>query len=1170
MSAMYKGRPDRQILDRRFLDPAGKIRQVRCFTVFIAFLLVASIILSMPVRSDQVFPISITGYALDDDGAPLSQGTTITAENLDDTGSTYCTIQNDIGYFACHELTASNGDRILVNVSTSGGYVNNTQFSASTGRAIYSVTIGTISRGVELSLPPDQGLLSWQVANLALFLTNTGNIPDKFLLEFQADACNAIMDRSNNTGVLAPTDTIKMNMTVSFPSGTIQGEVCMIQIQAVSVLEPSIVVFGLLTIHCLKPDVSVFAPADQGVLSGHQYVLDFEVLNSGNIDDSFAIACWSMNPEWTISCPSATILLTPLSNANVQITITVPAQALADTNAVVTLQASSNLLAKEIGQAVVGLTVLQEARLTISGTWATSGRPGSIIPIQYDIINVGNGPDTFEFTFNSNNSAWFASLDTIRVKLDPEESRAINILAIIPENALLGEWIELNMSVRSLFDGTVSKNMSSVVKTSRLVLGEITDLHPLTTVVGISKGFSFNVTNLGNSPNSFVVQAWFFDVSFGSTSLEAERTPPLLMGQSFWVNGTILVPNSIRPGNASLLLISITSDSNPRISFTSFVDVGTHVLGIDMTPAEHTLIGEPGETLSFGLEIANTGISSDSFVLDLMDPDGWGAVISSGLQTPWLLSGYAHILTINVTVPFNSLAGDDAIFQLVATSVIDPRISKTLHLHAEASLVIDVKAWMLTQAGGWPGEPGDALVIECGLQNIGNAQDSYLLEFSGEKTWEPSLTSGSLTLNIQPGELVEFDCLLSIPESGMAGDNETFWLRVSSITNPNLFRLIKVEAWVEQVVGVDIALPISNISIKYWTPLQLELSLTNDGNGQDQFDLEAEIAVGDVLGWEFYWMGGNRTKMMEPGQTISILMEIIPPEDHIRGTTSMLQVKAASVFDPTVSITIEQAMWFPPNTPPTARIFHPLEGMRFSSTSLIHLNGNLSFDPEGDPLSMEWTINSSSTPISHVGIDEVSLEPGWHELVLRVCDGLSCDTTILGIIVDPDLDGDGLGDSWDQDADGDGVDNRNDPFPMDPLEWSDMDMDGIGDNADPDDDGDGVPDVLDAFPSDPEESADIDLDKIGDNADMDDDNDGIPDLLDAFPFNPLEWRDDDGDGIGNNMDPDDDGDGIIDALAGEYTFGFWNPVFYAILIGVIIAMVLGTSFLLKRNGRKAC
>lgn len=129
-----------------------------------------------------------------------------------------------------------------------------------------------------------------------------------------------------------------------------------------------------------------------------------------------------------------------------------------------------------------------------------------------------------------------------------------------------------------------------------------------------------------------------------------------------------------------------------------------------------------------------------------------------------------------------------------------------------------------------------------------------------------------------------------------------------------------------------------------------------------------------------------------------------------------------------------------------------------------------------------------------------------------------------------DFDGDGLADDLDPDDDGDGVGDIDDPEPNNPAVpgssappasqpgtgVSDLDSDGLADDLDPDDDNDGVGDVDDPEPNNPAvpgssappapqpgtDLSDVDGDGLADDLDPDDDNDGVADIDDLEPFNP--------------------------------------------------------------------
>ena len=93
---------------------------------------------------------------------------------------------------------------------------------------------------------------------------------------------------------------------------------------------------------------------------------------------------------------------------------------------------------------------------------------------------------------------------------------------------------------------------------------------------------------------------------------------------------------------------------------------------------------------------------------------------------------------------------------------------------------------------------------------------------------------------------------------------------------------------------------------------------------------------------------------------------------------------------------------------------------------------------------------------------------------------------------DADMDGDGLLDWWDLDRDGDGYSLESDSHWWDPNQSIDSDYDGVADTSD-------------AFPLDATETLDTDADGTGNNADPDDDGDGIGDNGDLYPNDPMLW-----------------------------------------------------------------
>ncbi|MCR4278813.1 MAG: hypothetical protein NUV81_02835 [bacterium] len=124
-----------------------------------------------------------------------------------------------------------------------------------------------------------------------------------------------------------------------------------------------------------------------------------------------------------------------------------------------------------------------------------------------------------------------------------------------------------------------------------------------------------------------------------------------------------------------------------------------------------------------------------------------------------------------------------------------------------------------------------------------------------------------------------------------------------------------------------------------------------------------------------------------------------------------------------------------------------------------------------------WTPTTAKTYL--IQVDVSSVEEG----------GIIPASLTRAVLVDVDIDNDGVGDSIDTDDDNDGVLDVNDDFPLDPSKQTDTDGDGIDNSVDSDDDNDGLYDYKEVV-----------LQTNPENHDTD--GDGAWDKQDAFPLDP--------------------------------------------------------------------
>jgi endonuclease I len=225
----------------------------------------------------------------------------------------------------------------------------------------------------------------------------------------------------------------------------------------------------------------------------------------------------------------------------------------------------------------------------------------------------------------------------------------------------------------------------------------------------------------------------------------------------------------------------------------------------------------------------------------------------------------------------------------------------------------------------------------------------------------------------------------------------------------------------------------------------------------------------------------------------------------------------------------------------------PQDDSEWSDFDADGIGNNADTDDDGDtvpddydefPLNpAEWADND----MDGIGDNSDTDDDGdnWTDIVESDCgtDPMNA-TSIPG-----DFESDGVCDPLDEDDDNDSVNDTEDAFPFDALEWSDNDMDGIGDNSDTDDDGDNWTDVVESdCGTDPMNATsipgDFESDGVCDPLDEDDDNDGANDSTDVWPYDRCASSDYDSDGLADELlidcetvigiDDDDDGDGVHD------------------------------------------
>ena len=155
-------------------------------------------------------------------------------------------------------------------------------------------------------------------------------------------------------------------------------------------------------------------------------------------------------------------------------------------------------------------------------------------------------------------------------------------------------------------------------------------------------------------------------------------------------------------------------------------------------PKPLVYIYEPGETHSFEIEVWNLGLRNDIIELEIPEvPGNWTATIDK-TETEELGTREKETLLLTVTAPMTNITdGEFAIINVTATSRNDP-VNATDTIHSTNVIIVDLGFnvnWAVEKDVNEEKktivDPGRTTVATLGINNIGNINDTYEIDFKG-------------------------------------------------------------------------------------------------------------------------------------------------------------------------------------------------------------------------------------------------------------------------------------------------------------------------------------------------------------------------------------------------------------------------------------------------------
>jgi uncharacterized membrane protein len=563
--------------------------------------------------------------------------------------------------------------------------------------------------------------------------------------------------------------------------------------------------------------------------------------------------------------------------------------------------------------------------------------PGEQAHFTIKIENTGTDADTFTYEVYQWEEDWSSygylfSPSSITISAGAIESVTLTINT--PTDLSIAESKDYNITIKvhsSL--GNIDSFDICTVFIEPVYLVELTPTGSMskTGEVGTMVSFRFTVKNIGNIHETFIFDVSDMDISVdggGDQSSWAGLYPvsdptisilsvQLGIGESKAIILEISIPDKDDPdfdpyATPLRIIVEVSSVQYPiakdsMITETSITPIYAFIL--TTTASMNTKEGEPGEILSYTLQLQNKGTIEDSydFTVTSIDDTLFSILNPNSIED-------LSIDKYGLSIAHVSITSDKALakvgtyqIEIVANSKGDTSVSQKITLIVKITASPEVKITPSVQENS--GDPGDLINYYLYIVNKGNAPDTFDLSLSGDYTdWGRILDGNgnpiskvSLSATGTPGYSAEIILRVSIStEDVVLGDQKyTITLTAASISNDGVFASVQVSTAVEVYAELILEYIGSGEPNKKYDPNlespKFKFNVTNNGN-QDENGIEINVENIDP-DWDYFPKYIPET--LEPKKTITFLLEFVIPSDESLGDYNEMVVTISAV-DPSV------------------------------------------------------------------------------------------------------------------------------------------------------------------------------------------------------------------------------------------------------------------------------
>jgi len=387
--------------------------------------------------------------------------------------------------------------------------------------------------------------------------------------------------------------------------------------------------------------------------------------------------------------------------------------------------------------------------------------------------------------------------------------------------------------------------------------------------------------------------------------------------------------------NTALIVGSNLSDNVPAnntAQFSTSIINGGPTYGVALTPGTAGQSGLASTSVTYTLNVTNTGNASDTFTVTL---SGNAFTTTAPATVGPLAAGASTALNVVVTIPAGAAGGASDTVNVKVTSQGDPSKFAPAALTTTVTTILRGVS-VSPAAAAQSGLPGAIVTYTLSVTNTGGASDTFTVTVSGNAF----VTNAPASIGpLAAGANTTINVLVTIPAGAAGGASDAATVQVTSRGDPTKFGTSTLTTTANTVRGVVTTPGTAGQSGAPGAVMIYTLSVTNTGNASDTYTVT-------ITGNAFVTSAPASIGPLAAGASSTLNVTVTIPAGAAGGASDVANVKVTSRGDPakfanstlTTTVNTVRGVTLTPSTASQAG----LSGMAVTYTLSITNTGNAS------------------------------------------------------------------------------------------------------------------------------------------------------------------------------------------------------------------------------------